>query len=254
MWTHRSTASISGVSRSHEIRWGFRPGRVGPTALLVAILLPLLGSCDEGGLVEPEPPRATSTELVALPFFAENTDGVRLDQVPELEPGMKMFDDIEGAPILAPDGDHVTWGEWTDARGTILVECTGEGTRVMLDLEGLIPNGVYTLWNVTFGEPGFTGEFDAPGLPANVVGFGPTGPSDGSASAFVASDLGEASLSAVTPPGELGVVGQIGSCALTDEFEWHVVGLYHIDGETYGSERGPEGTRVEHFAFIFGGA
>lgn len=36
-----------------------------------------------------------------------------------------------------------------------------------------------------------------------------------------------------------------------EEFEWHLVGLYHIDSKTYGPVRGPEGTHAEQFAFIF---
>jgi hypothetical protein len=45
--------------------------------------------------------------------------------------------------------------------------------------------------------------------------------------------------------------GSIGACALTDEFEWHVVGAYHIDGQSHGPSLGPDGTAVEQFGFIF---
>lgn len=117
-------------------------------------------------------------------------------------------------------------------------------------MSGLIPHGVYTVWNVLFEPPGFTGEFVEPAFPANVVGIGPIGPRDGSRSAFLASASGEGSITAVTPPGELGTVGSIQACAL-EEVEWHVVGLYHSDGKTYGPERGPAGTHAEQFAFVF---
>ncbi|WP_373516170.1 hypothetical protein, partial [Pricia sp.] len=134
--------------------------------------------------------------------------------------------------------------------GSISAECTGAGTKVTLDLQGLIPNGVYTVWNVTFKDPGFTGEFDSPGLPSNVKAFGPITPNDGSQSGFTASESGEGSISATTPPGTLGTIGEIEACALTDELEWHVVGLYHSDGETHGPVRGPDGNPAEQFAFI----
>lgn len=194
-----------------------------------------------------------SSDLVPLPFFVRDGSGERIEPG-VTSPATLLHEAIVGNPVLAPDGDQVTWGEWSGVEGHISVKCVQKGTHAVLHLSGLIPRGVYTIWNVVFEAPGFTGEFDVPGsVPANVIGFGPSGSSDGSSSAFRASASGRASISTVTPPGDLGVAGDIGGCALTDEFEWHVVGLYHIDGETYGSERGPEGTRAEQFAFIFGG-
>lgn len=247
MSTHRATLdSVATDGRDHG------PAK-GIALALLAALLPVLGACDDDGPVEPLRPQASSSDAVALPFFVENEEGVRLDQVEDPGPEVMLFDDIEGQPVMAPDDRQVSWGQWTDVSGSISVTCLEDGTRVSLELSGLVPNGVYTLWNVVFDENGFTGEFDAPGLPSNVIAFGPSGPSDGSQSVFTASAAGAASITAVTPPGELGVMGEIGACALTDEFEWHVVGLYHIDGMTYGSTRGPEGTRAEQFAFIFGG-
>jgi hypothetical protein len=221
---------------------------------LVALVALVAAGCDDDPTIPDPPPTATSDDVVALPFFLENANGVRLDSVADLTPDTYVLDDVEGAPIMAPDGEQVTWGEWSDASGEIEVECLDAGTRVELDLDGSIPDGVSTLWNVTLEAPGFTGAFAEPPFPANVVGVGPSGPGDGSASAFTASGGGEASIATVTPAGALGTLGDIGACALTDEFEWHVVGRYHIDGQTYGPERGPAGTRAEHFAFIFGGA
>jgi hypothetical protein len=43
--------------------------------------------------------------------------------------------------------------------------------------------------------------------------------------------------------------GEIGECALTDEFEYLVIGAYHMDGQTSGPGLGPAGTAVEQFAF-----
>ena len=63
--------------------------------------------------------------------------------------------------------------------------------------------------------------------------------------------LGEDVLSSVSPGQQLSMFGEIGHCGLTDEFEWHVVGTYHIDGKTYGPDLGPDGTVAEQFGFIF---
>lgn len=188
-------------------------------------------------------------DLVPLPFFVRDESGNPIDTSDPAEP---IHDAVLLEPLTAPDGHTLTWVEWSAVKGRVSVKCTRKGTHSVLHLTGLVPGGVYTVWNVTFEAPGFTGEFVVPGsIPANVVGFGPAGPSDGSRSAFRASASGRGSISTHTPAGPLGSVGEIGACALTDEFEWHVVGLYHADGRSYGPVRGPEGTRAEQFAFIF---
>jgi len=228
--------------------------RIGSIGLAVLLLLSgcdMLGiddGSDEDG-VPADPPRATSGEVVNLPFFVRTESGNAID--PEItDPSTPLISDLGREPVMAPDSQQVTWGEWSRVDGSIDVTCREAGTRIELELSGLIPHGVYTIWNVTFERPGFTGEFDAPGLPANVSAFGPAGPSDGSRSMFLASAGGTGRFAVTTPPGSLGTTGRIARCAL-EEFEWHVVGLYHFDGRTYGSERGPAGTHAEQFAFVF---
>lgn len=200
--------------------------------------------------VSPPGPRARSSDLLALPFFVRAESGRPVDS--DTPPATPLYEAILGNPVLAPSGEHVSWVQWNEARGRIQVRCTRQGTHTVLHLDGLIPLGVYTIWNVVFQEPGFTGEFVVPGsIPAHAIGFGPAGPPSGEQSRVRASPSGRADISIMTPGGELGSAGKIGHCALTDEFEWHVVGLYHIDGVVYGPVRGPDGTRAEHFAFVF---
>ncbi len=195
-------------------------------------------------------PRATSSDIVPLPFFVRSDGGLPIGA--DTRGNTPIYDAIVGNPILTPDGLHVTWGQWGDVAGRLRVRCERSGSRIALHLSGLIPDGVYTIWNVVFEQPGFTGEFVVPGsIPANATGFGPVGSPTGERSGVRASKDGRARISVVTPGGPLGSAGEIGKCALTDEFEWHVVGLYHVDGQSYGSVRGPEGTRAEQFAFIF---
>lgn len=220
------------------------------SVLLLTVLLVFSGCGLFFGDDEPDRPSATSDEVVHLPFFVRAESGEDIDPG-GTDPDTPLITDLGRAPIMAPDDHQVTWGEWSSVDGAISVVCHEEGTSVELDLEGLIPHGVYTIWNVTFDAPGFTGAFDAPGLPANVKAFGPAGPADGSRSMLLASASGEGGFAVTTPPGALGAVGEIGACALTDELEWHVVGLYHSDGKTHGSVRGPDGTHAEQFAFVF---
>ena len=63
-------------------------------------------------------------------------------------------------PILAPDGHQVTLGEFKMVTGGAEVTCVNQGTTIAISLQGLIPNGVYSLWIYTFKLPGFHNNFD----------------------------------------------------------------------------------------------
>jgi hypothetical protein len=196
-----------------------------------------------------------SSSIMALPFFVVDGNGASIDPA-TASANTPLFDArayvAQNAliPVTAPDGRQVTWGEFTTVRGDIAVKCIEQGTHVVLNLSNLIPKGVYTIWNVTFNEDGFQVPHPL-NLAPSFIGVGPSGPSDGSRNTFTASASGQASISTITPQGPLGTFGQIGGCALTDEFEWHVAGLYHMDGLSHGSNLGPIGTMAEHFAFVF---
>ena len=84
-----------------------------------------------------------------------------------------------------------------------------------------------------------------------MIGIGALGLPAGTQNVFRASAAGDGSISATTSAGPLSMQGSIGACALTDEFEWHVVGAYHIDNASHGASLGPDGTAVEQFGFIF---
>ena len=181
-----------------------------------------------------------STELVNLPLFVEDANGQ-----PPTTPATLLFEVRKHNPILAPDGHQITLAEFNAVRGSVSVKCVKQGTHVTLHLSHLILQGVYTIWNGVFKAPGFEPTF------ANLIGFGALGSSSGTQNSFRASASGNASISAITPAGSLSMVGAIGACALTDEFEWHVVGAYHLDGQSDGAQLGRDGTAVEQFAFIF---
>lgn len=232
-----------------------------PTPVLLAVSALLTGACEQptlAPLLSETPAYAVqaapiqSSDIVAVPFFlADDTcEPFRLDGTMPM-PGTLLFDARGCEPVTAPDGRHLTWSEFSTPTGRIAVKCIKQGTHVVLHLSGLIPHGVYTAWNVAFQDPGFTAEFDASLNPLNLSGVGPLGPMDGSRSGFTASASGHASISAITKAGALGTFGEIGGCALTDEFEWHVVTLYHFDGRTHGPDLGPAGTMAEQSAFIF---
>jgi hypothetical protein len=156
-----------------------------------------------------------------------------------------LYDTREKNPLIAPDGHQVTLNELDAVIGSAAVSCVETGTEVDLQLAGLIPNGVYTMANLTFKSPG-----SDPGL-HNMTGLGTLGTPDGAESDFRASPTGQATLSAITPAGSLSMLGTIGKCAFVDDFEWQIVGVYHNDGQTYGPSLGPDGSFIEQFAFVF---
>lgn len=147
-------------------------------------------------------------------------------------------------PVLAPDGHQLTWGEYSQVQGQASLRCGPNGTHVVIHLSGLIPKGVYTIWVFTFAE-GVAGS----------VGAGALGAPDGSQSSFVASASGKGTIAVHHPAGELSAKGSVDSC-LFDEYSFHLVGAYHLDGETYGPVPAPLPPPVggcywtPHFAFV----
>jgi hypothetical protein len=190
--------------------------------------------------VSPAAAPIRNTTIVHIPLFIQGAGGQ-----PPTGPDSPLFEVRKGNPILAPDGHQVTLGEFNAVDGSATVQCVTRGTLVTLQLAHLIPRGVYTIWNLVFKEPGFEPTF------ANLIGFGAIGSPAGTQNVFRASANGEGAVSAITEAGALSALGSIGACAPTDQVEWHVVGAYHIDGESHGPVPGPEGTAVEQFGFIF---
>lgn len=109
---------------------------------------------------------------------------------------------------------------------------------------GLYASGVYTTWVLTFRPPGFDP------LLTNLSGVGALGTPDGTRNVFTASSRGEGDITVITRVGPLSVQGSIGDCALMDEYEFHLVSVYQLDGKAYGPDLGRGGTAVEQFSFI----
>jgi len=181
-----------------------------------------------------------NSNIVHVPLFIQDANGE-----PPSSLDTPLFEARRHNPILAPDGHQVTLAEFTAVSGSASVQCLANGTHITLHLRNLIAKGVYTMWNLVFDAPGFDPTF------ANLIGFGAIGSPEGTQNVLRASASGEGDVSALTPPGSLSVFGSIGACALTGQFEWHVVGAYHIDGQSHGASIGPAGTAVEQFGFIF---
>jgi hypothetical protein len=71
-------------------------------------------------------------------------------------------------PSQAEPARAVTLGDWIRARGSAAIECKDHATSVRLELSGLIPNRIYSVWGV-FGGPGGLFPFPIGGVPNIVV-------------------------------------------------------------------------------------
>lgn len=189
-------------------------------------------------------PSVTNESVFTLPFFVLNDAG----QMPSSENEL-VYESRLKNPVIAPDGHQLTWGEFGTVTGKAEAICRDNGVEVQLSLSGLIPNGVYTMWDVIFEAPGV----DPADPILGIDGLGASGKGDGTDNFFVASPTGTAQITMLSPGGDLSMISNVsmGKCPLTDNFEWHVVGAYHMDGNTYGPDLGPIGTSVEQFGFIF---
>jgi hypothetical protein len=149
--------------------------------------------------------------------------------------------------VLAPDGHHITLAEWLEVGGVGQITRTPQGTQLRLELTGLVPNGVYTTWSFLFTDRPFN---FAPIINTpQSVGMGAVGAIDGSESILRADAKGAATYVATIRPGPLSIKGEAPSWILNGFSSYAVVGVYNIDGQTYGRVPGPH--HVGHFVVGF---
>jgi hypothetical protein len=239
----------------------------------VSLLLPL--ACAPGGPLTPEsavePQQDPQISMVPLSAQVQSmvVAGLTVDAggtpvLPALAPpATPLFYARNDQAILAPDGHHVTAGEFAAVTGTATVECLGPGTHINLHLSGLIPNATYRIWLLKFKSPGFS--IGPPPDFSNLTGEGSLGLPDRSRNTFRASANGEGQITRIQPAGPLSETvpsppfanEPVGACLLSDEFEWHLVGAFGQPGQPTGPQIGPPalfvGTAVEQFVFIFRG-
>lgn len=129
------------------------------------------------------------------------------------DPGDSRIYNALGAPL-----DGFTLASWLSATGWVrIADADPSGVRVTVELDGLRPNGVYSL---------FENHFDQ-----KPVGFTPL---DGTANSntFTADSRGHARLTVSAPQ------------MLTHDNA--VLVVYHSDGMAHGMERGPIGVTAHH--------
>jgi hypothetical protein len=184
-----------------------------------------------------------NNKIVSVMLFVRDAAGNPLSA--QSDPSTPVYEVRTRAPILAPDGHQLTLAEFTAPRGIVTARCVKRGTEAVIRLSSLVPNGVYTIWQLTFRPPGFEPTF------TNLIGLGAIGSRDGNQNVVKATSAGDAELTVTSRPGSLSILGRITDCWVADEYELHIVGAYHIDGRAHGPTPGPDGTFVEQFGFIF---
>ncbi len=140
-------------------------------------------------------------------------------------------------PVNAPDGQQLTFGEWSTATGSVTITClVGGGTRFDVAFAGLIPNGVYTIWHfIPTGEGALASH-----PPADINNI------------FTANGTGFVNASVTGTAGAMTLFGSAPSCQLPVPFQSQVgfgvtmVILYHTDNMTWGGSAGPEETGIAH--------
>ncbi len=71
-------------------------------------------------------------------------------------------------PSQAEPAAAVTLADWLRARGIAAIECESHAARVRMELSGLIPNRIYSVWGI-FGGPSGLFPFPVGGVPNIVV-------------------------------------------------------------------------------------
>jgi hypothetical protein len=199
-----------------------------------SLVLVLLILCSRGVLAQSPVP--LHHELGSVRDQAGNPAG------PASPSATPIFEASKHAPINAPDGHQLTLGEFNAAQGAISVKCTGEGTRTILHLWGLVPKGTYSLGLVMMGAMGAGPA--AMGAPSD----------DPKASTFAADQDGQADIAVTKKSGALSGKGSISDCWPADLLNMvmqqpmaQLIGNYHFGRS--GSDE--EGTFVPQFSFAF---
>ena len=185
--------------------------------------------------IVPSVPR--NIELVQYLFHIESRNGE-----PPANDTDLIWNNRGHTPIIAPDGHQITLGEFLQVRGVAEVTTPGQGTSVALDLQGLIPGGLYSLWVLTFETPGFHGTYD------HLVGYGAFALTGTGGNTFTAGSSGTTSISGTMHAQSLSVFGSVRNCLCT-EYEVHIIAAYHLNNLIKNGNPGDLDSWITHFMF-----
>lgn len=144
-------------------------------------------------------------------------------------------------PLTAPDGHQMVGQEWIQASGVVDISCTLTSTLYEFVFQGLVPNGVYTIWH--FLPTGSGALASRPGRARNVFTADATGTADFSVTGTGGTMTfgGSAKLCTLPVPTKALVGNPVGAFFIV---------VYHLDNRTWGDISGPENTVAGHLAFL----
>lgn len=139
--------------------------------------------------------------------------------------------------LIDPLGKQLTAGEWFKASGDVEVTCIEEGTQYDFRFEGLVPNGVYTIWH----------------FPDNAGGALASHPGD-IHNIFTAAASGTTTFSVIGTAGGMTFNGSVAACTrplrTSTSLRTLFVVVYHTDNRAWGETPGPEDASVAHLVFV----
>ena len=146
--------------------------------------------------------------------------------------------------IIAPDGHQLTLGEFLSVKGFAEITTSDQGTGVTLELQDLIPGGLYSLWILTFKPPGFHGNYN------NLIGYGAFALTGSTKNTFTAGLTGTASISGSVYAQALSVFGSVPKCFCA-EYEVQIVAAYHSNNHVYNGNPGDPDSWITQFMFPY---
>lgn len=180
-------------------------------------------------------------EQDCTPVIASTDPATPLWLVPVSQAQAGICDPLNIFPVIAPTTQQVTFGEWETATGSVTLTCLeGGGTRFNVNLAGLIPNGVYTIWQFPVGAGGALASHP----PADIN------------NVFVASATGAVSAAVVATAGDMTFFGSAASCQIPVPLQGQIDGgiymvlVYHTDNMSWGAGPGPEETGAAHMIVL----
>lgn len=196
-------------------------------ALLIFMTFPVLAAAEA-------PTHAIDPAVFLLNLRGPNNSPLSLP--PATDPSTPLYNPASGLPLLAPDGHHITLGEWVDFDAKASLKCTPQGTHVHMSFRGLVPYGLYNIF--IFGRQN----------PGDFAFFGVLHSTTSSETVFTTNGQGNAEINAIVPGGELSAGGVAPHC-LVDAFEHNFIVMYRLNGQTTGGVPGPPTVRVNHIFF-----
>ncbi|MGH9162496.1 MAG: FG-GAP repeat protein [Vicinamibacteraceae bacterium] len=214
------TAKLIASDRDDQDWFGGSLGVDRGTLVVAAPLAGISGNSDQGAAYVFEPYPSPDTQDV---FVLE--DGRLRNPSARTRDGEPLFN-LEGAPL------PITWDKWTDPRGESIARCDNDRTTVLITLEGLVPNGVYSLFYTTLGPD--SENLSCPNIERSLPLYAARPCMDGEQDLpYPFCNQPDAASFIADRYGRMLFMARVDGCLL-DAVQLSYQVVYHADGQTYG--------------------